>query len=579
MKTKIKLFYTASIILSLNQLNAQLKPISAGASTPCVVGTTAWSLGGNTLPNTICSTCPVPANDAGTCNFYPFILKANNLQSIFIMPSGFIGVGANNSNPLAALDIRSSASIGTQSNFRIHGDFNGNLESTSHLNVNYAIGTDFKINEGPIFTGIGTYAGTNRMKIYANTGYVLFGDLNPSTISSRMHVTNNLNANAGSAYGQHCGILAEQIVIQGSSHQAVVGVKGVVRQNTPLLVGGIGVEGNASLASGTSIGVRGRARGGSYSAGVDGQGWCNSGQGWPNPAQSIGLNGEAFAVGNSDAFGVQAIVTPVTGGTGNVFAGLFWGNTVVTGNLTVQGVINPSDRKFKDEIQPLTGALDKVMQLKPSTYIYRTNEPEFKDMIFPQGKQMGLIAQELEKVIPESVKNMNAVQRTNSKGEITNATPNYMGVNYISLIPLLISGMQEQQKQIEVQSKTNSELKVLVEKQQQQINNLLLKSTGVTGINPVSNNVSSFDFSMDQNIPNPFSGETVIKYSLPQSVNKAFLAIYDLSGKQISTFPINDKASTSVTITSEKLAAGIYIYSIIADGKILDSKRMVVSEK
>ena len=57
------------------------------------------------------------------------------------------------------------------------------------------------------------------------------------------------------------------------------------------------------------------------------------------------------------------------------------------------------------------------------------------------------------------------------------------------------------------------------------------------------------------------------------------MAVYDLTGKQIVTFPINDKGASSITITSEKLAAGIYIYSIVADGKIMDSKRMVVAEK
>ncbi|MEO6306049.1 MAG: hypothetical protein ABIP51_23075 [Bacteroidia bacterium] len=40
-----------------------------------------------------------------------------------------------------------------------------------------------------------------------------------------------------------------------------------------------------------------------------------------------------------------------------------------------------------------------------------------------------------------------------------------------------------------------------------------------------------------------------------------------------------EKNSSSITITSEKLAAGIYIYSVIADGKIMDSKIMVVTQK
>jgi len=84
---------------------------------------------------------------------------------------------------------------------------------------------------------------------------------------------------------------------------------------------------------------------------------------------------------------------------------------------------------------------------------------------------------------------------------------------------------------------------------------------------------------MDQNIPNPFSGETVVKYTLTPQTKTATLNVYDLSGKQITFFPLTQKGSSSITITSENLAAGIYIYSIVADGKIMDSKRMVVAEK
>ena len=86
-------------------------------------------------------------------------------------------------------------------------------------------------------------------------------------------------------------------------------------------------------------------------------------------------------------------------------------------------------------------------------------------------------------------------------------------------------------------------------------------------------------FALEQNIPNPFSSETVIKYTLPQQANTANLIVYDLTGKQVAFFPVTEKGASSITITSEKLAAGIYIYSIVADGKIVDSKRMVVVEK
>ena len=77
---------------------------------------------------------------------------------------------------------------------------------------------------------------------------------------------------------------------------------------------------------------------------------------------------------------------------------------------------------------------------------------------------------------------------------------------------------------------------------------------------------------------NPFSGETNIKYTLTEQTKNASLIVYDLSGKQLISFPL-DRTASSITITSDKLAAGIYIYSVMADGKIMDSKRMVVADK
>lgn len=100
---------------------------------------------------------------------------------------------------------------------------------------------------------------------------------------------------------------------------------------------------------------------------------------------------------------------------------------------------------------------------------------------------------------------------------------------------------------------------------------------GSTGIDNLGTVETSFQ--MSQNEPNPFTHETLVNYTLPNTVKIAFMAVYDLTEKQIATFPINELCVSSITITSQKLAAGICIYSIIADGKVVDTKRMIVAEK
>ncbi|MFZ3055015.1 MAG: hypothetical protein WA091_03505, partial [Minisyncoccales bacterium] len=68
-------------------------------------------------------------------------------------------------------------------------------------------------------------------------------------------------------------------------------------------------------------------------------------------------------------------------------------------------------------------------------------------MKFTTGTQLGFIAQDMEKIIPEVV-------TTDNNG--------YKGISYEKIVPVLTSAMQEQQKEIEALSNENKELKVLV---------------------------------------------------------------------------------------------------------------------
>lgn len=250
------------------------------------------------------------------------------------------------------------------------------------------------------------------------------------------------------------------------------------------------------------------------------------------------------------------------------------GNTVLSGQTDIigTGFINgsaiTSDRKLKKDIKPLTNGLAKIMLLKPSTYTFRIEE--FKNMNLPKENQIGLIAQELEEVYPELVLTRGKIELRDEKGKIKETIEEHKSVNYTALIPVLIAGIQEQQFLIENQQKQLAE-------QKEMINALVNKAGSSTGMNDL--NVVPGGFNLEQNIPNPFNSETVIGYTVPDDVKSAVLAVYDLSGKQIASFPLTEKGTSSITITSEKLAAGIYIYSILTDGKIIDTKRLVVAQK
>ena len=76
--------------------------------------------------------------------------------------------------------------------------------------------------------------------------------------------------------------------------------------------------------------------------------------------------------------------------------------------------------------------MEMIMRLKPCTYELKVEE--FKKYNPPAGIHYGFIAQELQKVVPEIVKENN---------------DGYLTVDYSGLIPILVKGLKEQQEEID----------------------------------------------------------------------------------------------------------------------------------
>jgi hypothetical protein len=94
-----------------------------------------------------------------------------------------------------------------------------------------------------------------------------------------------------------------------------------------------------------------------------------------------------------------------------------------TAVYAVNGTVQTSDIRFKTNIKPLAYGLDEIMKLKPVSYSWKSDL---------SSKKVGLIAQEVQKIVPEVV--------------INDET---LGMNYGELVPVLINAIQEQQKTIE----------------------------------------------------------------------------------------------------------------------------------
>ena len=118
-----------------------------------------------------------------------------------------------------------------------------------------------------------------------------------------------------------------------------------------------------------------------------------------------------------------------------------------------------SDQKFKENIQPMqSGTLAKVLQLKPVTYTMRKDEA-YSSMNFPEGTQVGFIAQDVEQVFPELVTKGSAPGKVNPETGRIDETIDYKGLNYIGLTPILVEAIQEQQQIIDTVRAENADMK------------------------------------------------------------------------------------------------------------------------
>ncbi|MDR2775674.1 MAG: T9SS type A sorting domain-containing protein [Tannerella sp.] len=68
----------------------------------------------------------------------------------------------------------------------------------------------------------------------------------------------------------------------------------------------------------------------------------------------------------------------------------------------------------------------------------------------------------------------------------------------------------------------------------------------------------------------------IAAYELPEKYSSANLYIYALSGAQVKNYPLSGSANR-VTVSAYDLAAGTYVYTLVVDGKRIDTKKMILT--
>jgi hypothetical protein len=225
---------------------------------------------------------------------------------------------------------------------------------------------------------------------------------------------------------------------------------------------------------------------------------------------------------------------------------------------STNGLLVGSDRRFKKDIKPIEGAMDKIRRLQGTTYNMRTDE--FPERAFGEGRQYGFIAQDLERVIPE-------LTGVNSDG--------FYAVNYIALIPVLTEAIKEQDKTIVQQAEVNAAQAETITELRTEIAELRSAFNDFKA-GQAANGVEGYR--LEQNAPNPFSQNTVIGYAVPAGTTGARINVYDLAGRLVKSFNIADQ-SGQITINAGDMSNGLYIYDLQVNGRqILERKMTVVKD-
>ena len=294
----------------------------------------------------------------------------------------------------------------------------------------------------------------------------------------------------------------------------------------------------------------------------------------------------------------KAIIIPPNGG--NIGVGTL--NPLfaidVVGGVRATGGFTVSDSRYKTNVVSIRkdSSLAKIRALNGVYYDWDiVNNPAQN---FETGRQIGFIAQQVSPIVPELVK--------------IDAT-GYYALEYNKITALLVNAMQQLDSLVTLNKLTTDSLRQRIEQCCQKNNG---GSNGGTNGNGTGGNggtngggnsggsgngggtngngsdhgitenpnqlevelVNSSAIILNQNVPNPFAEKTLITYFIPESVNQAQILFYNDLGEILKTVDIKEKGKGQLTVYASNLSSGTYTYTLLADGNVVDTKKMVCTK-
>lgn len=340
----------------------------------------------------------------------------------------------------------------------------------------------------------------------------------------------------------------------------------------------IGVRGEAQLSCSENLGVYGLA--------------ITPAQGTP---KNYGVYGEASGgITNYGVYGKSLLPTTNNYGVyGEALNGVFnygvyakcatfapthWALYCDGRGFIPGGFWTASDSKLKNNITVLAPeeAINLIKQFSPKKYEF--NSTDYPSFNFPTGEQYGLMADELESILPQFVTDAVHPSVQDSTGNEIYPAVSFKAVNYQALVPILIQGVKDQQAQIEAQKEQIATLTSALDEIKSYLglstsSSTIADSTGRAG----NGSGNTADYMLNQNTPNPFDEGTEIKYHLAEA-GQAVITVYSLKGEPIKTLRDSwtETGWHTLTWNAEDLANGVYFYTLKVNGKELFRRAILV---
>lgn len=240
------------------------------------------------------------------------------------------------------------------------------------------------------------------------------------------------------------------------------------------------------------------------------------------------------------------------------------------------GFLQPSATlsKSRSAMPSLTSSLEKLSNINGVVYTIPAGEAKGRSVFTDEGSstaladsatsagilnrisdeenlpRFGLVAQELEQVFPEVV-------RTLPDGS--------KGILYSDLIPVLIESIKELQAKVNVL--------------ESRLSNPAPENAPQKSKQSSTEKLGQGEAGLYQNTPNPFNRETEIIYRLSADASVASICIYNLNGHQLKKYPLAiESLNGKITLSASEFTPGMYIYALVINNQMIDSKRMTLTD-